>query len=340
MGWKAKVIALLFGLAFIGLGAWPLGILCFLYLFAAVRSRRPKQSDQMTGTNHRLSLRSVAATLLFLLGGAALASGGVLSPVAFFGAGAVALLWPSIVSRPCLRELVPVADSILLRSKYLPFFWCAVAELKPGAEQYPMAASSFSGTLLICTDAGRTYCIASIRALRRREAEQKAVADLRSCVPTGRPGAYLLPLDSAAAAEVLRVRLSPLKLLSGDLAKSAAGLSGILLVESGRGIVSRASAFRVEGPSAAPSLPDRPKRLDVPPLTWEVFESVGKRTRWPDPDRFSDLLDSMLATKGVPLAERVNQLESSGDLLKVRSLSGEEVPTTRQQFRAIISIYS
>jgi hypothetical protein len=340
MGWKAKALALLLGLAFIGLGAWPLGILCFLFLFVAVRPRRPNQGDQKKGAGPRLSLRSVAAAPLFLLAGVAFASGGVLSPAAFFGAGAAVLLWPSIASRLGLRELVPVPDSILLKSKYLPFLWCAVAELKPGAAPYPMAVSDFSGTLLVCTDAGRAYCIASFRALGRREAEQKAVADLRSFVPSGRPGAYLLPLDSPAAADLLRVRLSPLKLPSGDLAKSAAGLSGMLLIESGRGKVSRASAFRAEGPSTSPSLPSRPKRLDVLPLTWEVFDSVGKRTRWPDPDRFSDLLDSMLATKGVPFAERVSQLESTGDLLKVSSLSGEEVPTTRQQFRAIVSIYS
>jgi hypothetical protein len=114
----------------------------------------------------------------------------------------------------------------------------------------------------------------------------------------------------------------------------------VLVIECGGGSVSRASAFHVLTPATAPSLPGRPKELDILPLTWEVFDSIGKRTRWPEPDGYSDLLDTMLATRGAPFPERVSQLESSGDLLKVRSLTGEEVPTTRHQLRAIVSIYS
>jgi len=338
MGWKSKLLALFLGLAFFGVGAWPLGLLCFLYL---VFTLRPKgTSSGGGGFGPRLIPRLSAAGALFILAAIALGSGGTLSPLVFSLAGAVVLMWPSLIRRLPLSGLVPVRDSILLKSKFLPFRWYAIAEVKPGPDPFPMAAAAFSGTLFAFTDTGRTYCTVSCRASNRKDAEARLLCDFRSAAPAGRAGAYLLPLDSKGAADLLRIRLSPLKLPKAGFPSSLAHLSGLVFFECGRGRVNRASAYAVEGPAKTPLLPVRPDELEASPLTWEIFDAIGRRTHWPEPDRYSDLLDSMLATKGAPFAERLRSLEATGDELRVGPLGGESVSTTRPQLRAIVSIYS
>ena len=340
MGLKLKAFAVILGLFSFGLGAWPIGLLCFLYIVLSLRQRRPSSQTPKPGRGVRLSARHIFGLLCLCLSAVAVAAGGVLSPIVFFLAGVSLLIWPSLLGRLPLAELVPVEGSILLRSRYMPLSWCAIAELKPGAEEFPRAAASFDGRLLIFMDTGKVYFVASCFSLDRKQAESGALNAFKRATPSGRAGAFLLPLDSAQAAGVLRVKLSKAKFPVDRLADLASRVAGALVLESDRGSVRRATVFDIAGASKAPSIPAKPAQIDCPPLTWEVFESVGKGTRWPPPDSFSNLLDSMLATRGVPLAERVRELETSGDEVKIQSLSGDEVQTTRVQFRALVSIYS
>lgn len=338
MGRKAKVLALLLGLVLLGLGAWPLGLVCFLYLALALRHKRSPVREKHA-EERWLHPRLLLTACLFVLSAAAFASGGVFSPFVFLGAGVTALLWPSLLQSWAAREFVPVSETVLLRSKYLPVYWCAVAELRPGAGPFPLAASSFSGTLMTFTDTGRTYCIAACWAYGRSGAEARLLSQLRASAPAGRAGAYLLPLDAGGAADLLKMKLTPAR-LAASLAKSVPAFSGLLVLECAEGSVRRASAYSIRGHAETATLPGRPKQLASALLTWEIFDAIGKRTRWPDPDPYSGLLDSMLATRGVPFAERVSQLESSGDQLTVLTLGREEVRTTRSQLRAIVALYS
>ncbi len=340
MGWKLKALALLVGLMSFGLGSWPLGLLCFAYLFLTTRPRRRKQETAKRSSKSHLSARLILGGFMLLLSAIALSSGGTFSPLLFLTAGGILLLWPTLLRRLSLGELVPVSGSILLRSKYLPFVWCAVAEVKPSAEPFPLAASSFAGTLLVNTDTGRTYSLALRRAFGRGDAESKIVETFRSAAPGGRAGAYLLPLDADAASDVLRQLGKPIRLPPGDIPGALSRVSSLLALDSARGVVRKLSAFEIADSVRAPRLPGRFGDLESSPLTWEVFDAVGKRTRFPEPDSYSNLLDSMMATKGVPLAERVRELESSEGYLKIRSLSGEEVKATRTQLRVLVSIYS
>ena len=340
MGLKLKLFATLLGFVLLGLGAWPLGLLFFLYVAISLRPKRSPPARAGARWKLRVAPRHVLGLAFLLISALAAASGGVLSPLVFFLAGATTLMWPTLLRKLPLAELDPVGDSILLRSRYLPVFWCSVAELKPGADEFPKAASSFAGRLLILTDTGKVYSIAACFALGRKQAEAEALNRFRWAAPSGRAGAYLLPLDSAQAADVLRLRLTRAKFPLDRLADSASRVSGAIILESDRGTVRRAGVFEIEGTSKVPSFPSEPSDVESPPLTWEVFDSIGKRTRWPGPDPYSGLLDSMLATRGVPLAERVRGLETSGDRIKVQSLSGDEIQTTRTQLRAIVSIYS
>jgi hypothetical protein len=336
---KSRLLAALLGLLFLLSPLWPLGLLFFLYLLVSLRPRVSRKAGDSPGARRVVSRRLVLGLLLISFSAIALASGGTLSVAVFFVLGVTALLWPSVARRLSLSEVVPLGDSILLRSKYLPHRWYALAEVKQGQEQFPRAISSFEGTLLVFTDTGRAYSVVACNALARKEAETKLLASFRSAASIGRAGAYLLPLDSVDAADVLRHRTPPARFPSNDIADSASRFSGLLLLECRRGFATRASAFEV-GPAGPPTLPGDTRELASPPLLWEVIDAVGKRTKWPDPDQYSILLDSLVATRGVPLGERLKELEGDGGKLRVQALSGPEVRTSRPQLRAIISIYS
>jgi hypothetical protein len=338
MGWRLRLLAVFVGLVSLAAGAAPVAILCFVYLVLSYRRRGP--SNRTKPRKSLFTLRHLLALSMFALATIAIGSGGTYSPIVFGGTGAVLLLWPILIRMLPLGELVPVSDSIILRSKYFPISWCALAEIKPGAEGFPRAASSFTGTMLLLTGTGRAYSLARCRSWSRRNAEAQVLAKFRSSEPTFRAGAHLLPLDSVAASEVLRVRVSPTNRFFGNLPESASGVSGLLALDCSSGFVRKAAAYEIRGSHRFPNIPAGGRSLDGQPLTWELLDSIGKRTRWPEPDSFTNLLESLSVTKGVPLGERLQALEGAEGGITVRSLSGDEVRTTKTQFRAIVSIYS
>lgn len=339
MGWASKLVVGSLGFLLIGGPLWPVAVVCFLYLAIAFRPKRPPASP---GSHPSSSLhgRHFLAFALFLLSAVALALGGTLSPFVFLLGGAVVLVWPVLPALRPTGEAIPVGNSIMLRSRYFPLAWHSLAELKPGSESFTRALSSFSGTLMVFTETGRTYALATCLALGRKDAETELNRRLKSIAPGPRAGAFLLPLDSEAAAGVLRQRVSRVRLPTEDFGKSASRVPGVLVLECLETVVRKAGAYEIDGPGPSVRVPSPGSRLDSPPLLWEVLDEVGKRTRWPDPDSFSGLLDSLVATKGAPLSERLRALEISGEDVTVQSLGGAEVHVTRPQLRALISIYS
>ncbi|GEM_PF-3789589 len=109
---------------------------------------------------------------------------------------------------------------------------------------------------------------------------------------------------------------------------------------AGEGFVQKAAGLEIKGRARFAVSPGPGRALEGRPLTWEVLDTVGKRTTWPEPDSFSNLLESMSATRGVPIGERLRSLDGEEGRLIIQSLSGGEVRTSRAHFRAIISVYS
>ena len=338
MGWKSRALALVLGLLLLGGGLWPLGLLCFVCLFLPAKSRQKGTEARKQHALRLVQARSILGFFSVLLGAVALASGGVLSPVLFLLTGLSLLAWPALRLRLPAGAVEPVRDSILLRSRYFPLTWHAVAELKPGAESFPRAMSSFEGLLAILTDSRRSFVLVSGNALGRRDAESKLLTALRAATPNRNPGAFLLPLSSSSAAELFRMKLSPIRLSPEDLVGSASRVAGMIFLDCRRGAVRRAAAFAVEGEGRS-EVRLGASELESHPLVWEVLESLGQ-DGWPEPDALSNLLDSLAATKGVPLGERLKSIEGDGSELKVESLAGEQVRLQRSQLRAIVSIYS
>jgi len=336
MGWGTRLVIGLGGVALLGLGLWPIGLLCFFFLLVSLRPKRPITSQENRRALSPRSRRAVAAVLLGL-SAVALGSGGLLSPVVFIAAGAIIAFSPKLVMF-LTSEYVPVKDSILLRARLLPFAWCALAEIKPGTEPLPRAVSSFTGTLLVYTDSGRAFAVVTCVASRQDEATMKILSRLKLSARAA--DCYLFPLGADSSAEVLRRRLSNVKLPAGDLAESASMTPGVLSLTCDKGVVKSASAHEVVGSTPNARLPGPGTQYQGSPLLWEVLDTLGKRTRWPDPDSLSNFLGSMLATRGTPLSERMRTMNGAEAGVAVQSLSGEEIHLSRPQLRAILAVYS
>jgi hypothetical protein len=339
MGWRLRLLAVFLGLLGVATGAVLIAVPCFAYLGLSFWRRGPKK-ETLNRRRFSFGARHFLGLCSFFLAAVALAAGGTFSQIFFAALGVTFLAWPALRRSLPYNELVPVRDSIMLRSKYSPVTWFALAEIKPGAESFPRAASSFTGSMLILTGTGRAYSLVKCRSWSRRDAEAQTLAMFRSAEPAFRAGAFILPLDSVAASEVLRLRLTTSSQAIEGLPESAAMLSGLLFLDCAEGFVKKAAGFEMKAGARTPVVPASGKALEGRPLTWEVLESVGKRTRWPEPDSFSNLLESMSATKGVPIGERLKSLEGADSGLTIQGLSGGEVRTSRAQFRAIVSVYS
>jgi hypothetical protein len=338
MGWTGRLFVLLAGLVSFAVGLWFVGILSVLYLALSFRPRR-KDAGAAANEPSRPPFRLLLACGLFVLSAVALAAGGTFSPVLLFAAGSIVVFWPFLPLGSAFARVVPIDESIMLRSKYAPFMWYALAEVKPGPDDFPRAASSLSGTLVIFVDAGRAYALAKCRAWSRNDAEAQLLSQFKASTSSRLSRAYLLPLDAKSASELFVHRLSETR-IPQDLATQAASLPGLLVIHASGGRIDQASAYRIAASSGSPSLPPKCKEAESRPLLWELLESVGKRSKWPSPDAYSNLLDSVAATRGEPVGERLGALEGSGGSVIIQSLGGDRLEISRPQLRAIVSIYS
>jgi hypothetical protein len=336
MGWTGKFIVALVGIILLSAGLWFFGILCIAYLAI---SFRPRPKDGGKRASGRPAFRFLLAGGLLLLSGVAYGSGGTYSTILLFTTGLLALAWSHLPIGSVFAELVPIEESILLRSKYFPFSWHALAELKPGPDDFPRAVSSISGTLMIFVDSGRAYVLSGCRAWRRSGAEDQIIFRLKDLGLSRRSRAYILPLEAKSASALLLQRLSAVK-VPEDFAANASGLPELLVVGTRAGRIYQASGYEISPPGDYPSLSFRCKETESRPLLWELLETIGKRSRWPGPDDYSNLLDSVSATRGEPLGERLGGIEGSGSSVMVQSLGGDRLGLSRAQLRAVVSIYS
>ncbi|MDG6900376.1 MAG: hypothetical protein JRM80_00235 [Nitrososphaerota archaeon] len=338
MGLWTKLAAAFLGILLVSGPLWPAGLCCFLYLAVVLRPKSANRTPLDSPASSALPRRAFGLALFFI-GAVALGSGGVFSPFVFFAGGAAALFAPSL-RRVLLAEVAPIGDSVLLRTKRFPLEWHSVAEFKAGSDSFARSLSSFEGTILIFAESGKAFALASCFAFGRKDADSKLQRLLKSSNPGRRGGAYLLPLDASYAAEVLGQTFSTAGFPTPDLVKSASSVTGAMVLECARGTVVKASSLRVGEGSRSPRIPRAEGSVVGRPLVWEVLDSMGKRTRWPDPDSFSSLLDSLSATKGEHLGDRLKEIEEVEGEVKVQGLAGGEVRVTRPQLRAIVSVYS
>jgi len=338
MGWLAKVVALFVCFAAFSFGFWLVSGLCILYLLVSMWPRK-RNVHTLSTSRSPIPRRFIIAGAFALLSIAALGSGGTLSPVLLLFLASAALVRPYLPLSHFLSRVAPKEESILLQSTYFPFAWHCIAEVKPGSEDIPRALSSFSGRLILAKRAGTIYAQTTTWAPDRSAAEASTISLLKeaaSSLPPG--GAYLFPLDAREACERFRLKLAKVRSGRKELPDREAD---ILVLETEGGFVRKAGACKVVGEAQSEaSLPLLVKRPSGSPLLWEVLQAIGKAHPWPEPDSVSNFLQSMVATQGEPIGERLNGLEVSDSAVEVAALGGYKLALSKSQLRAVVAIYS
>jgi hypothetical protein len=349
MGWGLKI-----GLFFVALIAADFGaliitipILAFLFLPPILnrggggKRGRKEQSDKGRG----YSLASVAGWLLVLLSGVAFVSGGSLSPIVFAVLG-FALVFRSRLSLPASTSLAPVSASILMRHTLAPYRWTALAEAKISTRDLEGALSGVSERLFFTSDPKpRVFLVFSTSSFGRGKAEETLTKRIqttaRSLVPLG---VYLLPLDSAEAADIATIHASRAEPPTENLRQHISTSDyGSLIVESRHGFVEKFDLYARSDPeSKGNSILSPLKTLNTGQLTLrELLHEARNGLGAPHPDRYGAFLSSMAATEGEALGQRITETVESGQgqVLLVASVGNPPVELSRAQLQAVSRIY-
>jgi hypothetical protein len=286
--------------------------------------------------------RYVVGCVLFLIAAVASKSGGTVSPVVFVLAGAVLVSWSHLRRLGLHNRVVPVRDSVLLRSRLLPFAWHALVEVKLESLGQTRGIAALSGRLLLF--AGKTpsvFQVVSVFAPGYRQAEEAVAKKLRlESRMLSQRGAHLLPVDSADAATRLYHVLERLNVGTDDFeAVSSLPFDSIVFrVQDGRVVSHR--AFNVLEPNGVATIPAPDLTYSRDPLFAEVVQEIGEKHGWPGPDEFSPFLASLDASRSEPLVDRFQMKDGTGERLTVETPGGSQVRLTRAQLRALARIYA
>ena len=345
MGRGLRLLALFVGAMALSLGAWPVFLLAVVYLAYSFRKPKPYRgivNRQEAFPRPRRPLGHYAlGAFLFLVAAVALAAGGSFSPFVFSLSGLVVLFWPRLRTSGLASHIVPVRESVLLRSRLFPLHWHALAEVKLESKDETRGLASMDGRLLVF--AGKTpsaFQVVSIYALDYKQAEEKVVKRLRrETRMLSQRGAHLLPLDSEDANARLSLVLDRLSIRTEDLEAVTSLPFDVFALQVKEGLVVAHRAFRISETVGFPLIPFPDLSGARPPLLAEVVEKIGQKHGWPGPDEFSPFIAALDASRAEPIADRiVMKGEREGKLL-VETPGGAPVGVTRPQLRVLARIY-
>jgi hypothetical protein len=347
MGLLTKVLLFFIALVALGLGAWIIALPIFAYLFLPpiLRAKggyktRERVAENLPSRRNGLPSTRVVGAVLLLLSLIAIAAGGTFAPFVFGVPGLLLLAATGFVSSVSSRAR-PVEDSVLLRGRFFPLKWFAIAEAKFSTRDPARALSGLQERIIVCGSAPRFFVVFPAVALGRARAEGAIFGRMRVAARTLSPlGVYLLPLDAKEAAEVssLPSRTTPPK---GNLSQYLASADcGAVLLEARNGAV---DAYSFHGSSGkGGSALERPKlRPASTTFLGEIIEAAIGRNGLPRPDEYTVFLSSMAATVGETFGQRITESVQGqeGQVLLVASLGTPKVRLSRAQFRAVTFAY-
>ena len=350
MGLLTKGLILSVGLIAFGSGAWIIALPIFAYLFLPpiLHNRRPAPQGVSntgdTGWKSRLPVVKVLGAVLLLLSLIGIAEGGTFSPIVFGVPGLILLAAPTLVSS-LSSNAKPVEDSILLRGRFVPFKWYAIAEVKVSTRD---VASALSGVgeriLLVSGPAPRILLIFATSSFSRSGAEDSLFRGIKSAARALVPlGVYLLPLDSSEAETLTQLKSLQIGPHRDDIRQFISTSDyGAVAVEGLHGFV---RSFELYAKSD-----ETLKTRSVLSGAWEMSQGLPTvreflhlalhKTGAPHPDGYTAFLSSMAATEGETLGQRITQTEGDqGEILFVASLGTPQVKLTRAQLQAATRIY-
>ncbi len=203
-----------------------------------------------------------------------------------------------------------------------------------------------AGTVLVSAqETPSIYVVVERRAAGEKSAEETVLAALKETALALSPlGAYLLPLDSKQAMELLQPSLEASKVGEGDWSTTlASGTYDLLSIGQEKGFAKSLGLYRRvdHGREGRGGLPPSSHEFAHPPFLIEVYKSVGNRLSWPQPDQCTAFLSSLLATSGEPIGTRIvdTGANSQAHMVVVKSQGSPPVELSRAQLRAVVRMY-
>jgi len=324
------ILSALFGVAF---SLWFVCIPIFAYL--AYREWVKRRADE-----RKVSSRTIAALISFVLAVVAAAEGGTWSIVFFSSVGVALLASRRLAMTSTAASASPVPGTILLRSGMLGTEWHAAGEVKLATADVTRALSAAEGNLVVDFAHERFLLILSGRHLRRADAERDLLMRMRKANRIlSRSGSYLLPLDSTQTASELAQELVSIELDPKQPLNSARSLPiDLLSLACDKGLVSAAGAYLQEG-GVGVSVPNPNQKLETRLSVWEVLEVVKRKQDWTSGDGYASLLASVWAARREPPGEILKGEQTTGGTLLVKSHASAAVPISPVQLRALLQIY-
>ena len=346
MGWGLRLAAVLVILIALALGAWPVSLLALAYLAYSLRKPRGQRAvilrQEVLAKPKRPWGRYVLGGFMLLLSGVALESGGTFSPVVFLFGGLSVLFWPTLRRSGWANQVVPMKESVLLRSRLFPLRWHALAEVKLEYQNETRGIAAMEGKLLVF--AGRnpaTFQLVSVTAFGHRQAEAKVVKKLRrETRMLSQRGAHILPLDGAQAAAKLSLELEKLRVGTDDFEAVSSLPFDVIALRVEDGLVVSHRAFNVvESGKVPPAVLSPDLSQEREPLLAEVVQEIGERHGWPGPDGYSPFLAALDASRAEPIADRFRVKGEVEGGVAVETPGGAEVRLSRAQLRVVARIY-
>ena len=342
MSLVTKAAAFVLALALIGLGAGLLAVPLILYVFwgRLFRRGRAKTRGETVGVP-ATRLWMLAAAGLLLLAAASLLQGGRLSVVLFGGAGLCILLRGQVERLVRLSALRAEKESVLLRSRIVPFSWLCVAEVKLLTRNVTGALSVVDGEMLLeVTGQPAAYVVVRTLALSHATAMEKTTVRLRELAGVLRPaGGYLVPLDSSDAASHLSSQARRVRLRDDWLRPVQATPFDLVLLVTASGYVRSMGLYsRADGGPFKPRVPSG-LRLGRPPLLWEVLKSLEAKLSLAGPDEVAGFVASLGARAGEGMAQKLGDGSVSRGEAVVATFAGGKVRLRATQLRALAGVY-
>lgn len=349
MGLGLKIGLFLFAVMAAVFGAWivvlPILVLLFLPPLVNRTERKKDGSKQVKDSRtRRWPLGTIGAVLVFLSSFAFFA-GGTFSPAVLLVAG-FALLFRNRLRVHISAGFRPVKNSILMRQRLLPFRWSTVAEVKVSTKDLEGALSGLSERLYCISDPKpRIFVVFSENSLSKAKAEETLVRRIQVSARSLYPlGVYLLPVDSADAAELASVRLCKIEPAIENIRQYLSTADyGSAVVEAHHGFVTRFELYsRPDEVSKPQSILSALSIVNTSQLTLREFlHETKEKFGVPQPDRYTAFLSSMAATASEALGQRIIETvgSSEGQALLVASVGNPPVELSRAQLRAISEIY-
>jgi hypothetical protein len=355
MGTLAKGLAFILGLALLGLGGWAISIPLFIYSFWGIifRPSRPRESYRGLQDRYRspqdnpkregIRKTTFAGIVLLIISAIAITQGGQFSVLVLGGAGLLLVLWGRLPRFLLISTVRPVKESILTQSTLIPFYWMAMAEVKPLTKNVAGILSSIDEPMIIdASKSASIYVLSVVFALNRSSAIQKANSKLRDLGLVLSPlDGYIVPLDSWDAASFFRSPLRNLKIDKENWRHSVQTLpyDVVALCPKG-GFLESIGLFMKSAEKKAGTRTIRPTaKISVPPLTWEAVKAFEGRVQWPEPDDITGFAASLSAKRGQPAALKLPSGNYVGDIIQTRTFSGRGVQLKPSQLRALVSVY-